>query len=1278
MAQPIASHGITTSDIDFSRNPHLVRDMDMPGNTADASPFGDDVQGTEPAGAGLGMVRANPVSGVVENIVVLITFAYDENNNPLDPAISPGLLSAIDTRFSGPQSSLRSYMYAASDGVLTLNSTLMGMNNNTIIMYQDPMPRGYFMPFNAITNPIGYDPTRIDVPGASNTTEGHIRGQQLLARAIDAIDGSALLSGLNLNTINPLQVDSVTFILTGAPSPWGSFLWPHRWSLHLAPATLSGITVMDYSLLMLGTDTPNYQFLSPSIIIHEQLHIFGMPDFYRYTSATRPPGPVGSPVGRWDMMSYSYINDTRFPFSNTHALRRYLGWGGPPVEITASGTFTLHPLGTPGQTTAFAIPVEGRPGEFILLEYRSNTNPTTYDNFLNTGTEYRAGLIISRINTGFRGNARSGDPAFQGGDTSFRDEVYIFRPGTTVRNAGLSNTAYASLSANTGRTSFGDAQGTGYNGIIYTQEGYNTGIEIYNVSVAGATITFSVYLGGSNITTLSPEMLLRQAINTAGGTLQNPTVIYLTQDITLSEVMSPLLVPNGRHVILRGAGGVRRYISAGGNFDTIVIGTSVLGTSASLALEDIGVTRVSGTTGTGILVHQGSNLTLRSGIITGNTHGAVENQGTFIMEGGEIANNTAATPPLVIGRSNQKAGGVTNVTGGNFTMISGTIANNTGVFAGGVRNLTGTINGVRTPGVFTMEGGTISGNTATGVNGGGGVSNGSVFNMAGGAISGNTASRGGGVTNMEAFALFTMTGGTISNNTATIVAGAAAGVLNFMPNATFIMEGGTIYNNTAIASGSTGGGVVSSFGSLFTMTGGSIRNNSAGSSGGGISIFSPATANIQGGEISGNIANNGGGIGIGIAALRAGHLTVGANAVFTDNTARSGIARERHANDDALYASHIHGTIWTDPFVQGFNNFDIEYQYWLWLVVQTLDFELNGTVANPTSPVSIDTIRVIFDRPIMEAPRFPANPTRVGYHFAGWYLNAGLTQPVNAATLMPGNDATLFARWVVADNRNITVNVQGNGTAGANVSAATIGTVITLTATPGFGYEFVEWLVVSGGVTLSSVTTASATFIMTDNDVVVTAVFSLPAHTITFLTFVPQEWLCCCMFSLMISDQWAAQWATHWITTSGRVQQVVKIPHGHSLGGNVSYNYPFVVQWRDAISGRFYSYYEMQSMQIYGPRIFFNMPPTITITLLFVERGTPQLGSNIFYAMRSDMLSDQWINEWETHWATLDGLVRQVISIPRGYSLGMLGYCIFCCFHFGQQSMQDFGARYDP
>ncbi len=112
---------------------------------------------------------------------------------------------------------------------------------------------------------------------------------------------------------------------------------------------------------------------------------------------------------------------------------------------------------------------------------------------------------------------------------------------------------------------------------------------------------------------------------------------------------------------------------------------------------------------------------------------------------------------------------------------------------------------------------------------------------------------GGGVYNAGNF---TMTGGSISNNT---TGGSGGGVYN-SSTATFTMSGGSISNNTA----NYGGGVYNynySSGATFTMTGGSISDNTASSNGGGVyNSGSGATFTMTGGSISDNAANYGGGV----------------------------------------------------------------------------------------------------------------------------------------------------------------------------------------------------------------------------------------------------------------------------------------------------------------------------------------------------------------------------------------------------------------------------------
>ncbi|MCL2286958.1 MAG: S8 family serine peptidase [Firmicutes bacterium] len=74
-----------------------------------------------------------------------------------------------------------------------------------------------------------------------------------------------------------------------------------------------------------------------------------------------------------------------------------------------------------------------------------------------------------------------------------------------------------------------------------------------------------------------------------------------------------------------------------------------------------------------------------------------------------------------------------------------------------------------------------------------------------------------------------------------------------------------------------------------------------------------------------------------------------------------------------------------------------------WWMTRALSFETNGGT-------ELATIMVIEDRKIMDSLLIA--PTREGYVFGGWFMDAGLTQRLTSETMMPRAATTLFASWV--------------------------------------------------------------------------------------------------------------------------------------------------------------------------------------------------------------------------------------------------------------------------
>ncbi|MCL1873997.1 MAG: InlB B-repeat-containing protein [Clostridiales bacterium] len=494
--------GLRLEDIDFSLNPDLISEFPDPKDSPFQTPSPESL-------AGIG-VTGPMVKGAMENIVVMICFS-DENQT-----ISSTAKNKIEAVYNGPTLSLNHYMKTISEGVFSLNSTLVGLNGNTLLMYRDSQPRKYYQPYHAATNPQGYQ-------GGNEGADRTMREHTLLQNAVNAINGSALLAGKNLDIDGDGIIDSISFIISGNVDGWSSLLWPHKWALYTSNTRLNGKQVYEYSFTLYDYTFPATGSSDVSTICHESLHTFGLPDLYRYTNN-------GNPVGGWDIMSDNAPNPQ---FPNSHMRLRYTGWGKPLTEITANGRYTLSPIGSTSGTTAYAI-ATSNPNQFILLEFRSSNNPSGYDTLFAPGvdyTNYAGGLTITRINTAFSGNDN------RTGGTN--DEVYVYRSYESALNQGGGLFQIASLSANAGRTSYGnDVIAKGYDRMICLYDGTNTNYIISNVSAVGSTISFDVKL---NNTVTGNTVTYNYSAN--GGTSATKTTATLAQGAAID--LTPTATKSG-------------------------------------------------------------------------------------------------------------------------------------------------------------------------------------------------------------------------------------------------------------------------------------------------------------------------------------------------------------------------------------------------------------------------------------------------------------------------------------------------------------------------------------------------------------------------------------------------------------------------------------------------------------------------------------------------------------------------------------------------------------
>lgn len=377
--------------------------------------------------------KSGPSLGHMANLVVYIRFNGDQEFT------TPR--STFDARFNAPNtSSLKNYFQEVSYGNLDITSYHYPLcPPTTNLSYEDIHPRAYYEPYNATTNPIGYQ----------NSTDRRDREHTLLVNAINHI-APQVPDTMNLDINNDGYVDNVSFIIRGGSGAWAELLWAHRWSLFSQTVYIHGKMVWDY------TFQPETQSTT-MILCHEMFHVVGAPDLYRYSH----DGFI--PVGPWDLMASGFVH------MGAYMKWKYAdqNWISTIPEITTSGTYTLNPLTSP-TNNAYRIAVPGSSSEFFVLEYRRQEG--LYEDNLPG-----SGLLIYRINpTAGNGNAQ-GPP----------DEVYLYRPNGTLTSNGQLNSAH--FSSNTGRTQFNDYS----NPPCFLSNNQLAGIEIFDITSADSTISFT-------------------------------------------------------------------------------------------------------------------------------------------------------------------------------------------------------------------------------------------------------------------------------------------------------------------------------------------------------------------------------------------------------------------------------------------------------------------------------------------------------------------------------------------------------------------------------------------------------------------------------------------------------------------------------------------------------------------------------------------------------------------------------------------------------------------
>ena len=342
------------------------------------------------------------------------------------------------------------------------------------------------------------------------------------------------------------------------------------------------------------------------------------------------------------------------------------------------------------------------------------------------------------------------------------------------------------------------------------------------------------------------------------------------------------------------------------------------------------------------------------------------------------------------------------------------------------------------------------------------VSAGGSFVMSGGVISGNSAYYNGGGIFSEG--TFEMSGGMITKNDANSAGG---GVSNY---GEFIMVGGIVSDNTAAA----GGGVYNEYGGVFEMSGGVISGNVVDIDGGGVYLGGGCVVLSGGSKVFGNVAGgNGGGVG-GSSRFLSG-LWVRSGVEFSNNRARK--AFDRLPDQDDIYDEHIDdNVVWSVPFDQGYNNYDIGNPNG---VSVRFGVVVNGSCVGEGSGVG----------------RYSENTTvyidagaRNGYKFIGWTIVKGgvvlLSNVGKTCFVMPACSVEVTAEW---EAQKFDVVVCDSFALKSGVGVYSTGVVVTIDAGVRENYSFVGWFVKGGVVVVDS--SVSVCFVMPACDVEVVALW---------------------------------------------------------------------------------------------------------------------------------------------------------------------------------------------
>ena len=142
--------------------------------------------------------------------------------------------------------------------------------------------------------------------------------------------------------------------------------------------------------------------------------------------------------------------------------------------------------------------------------------------------------------------------------------------------------------------------------------------------------------------------------------------------------------------------------------------------------------------------------------------------------------------------------------------------------------------------------------------------------------------------------------------------------------------------------------------------------------------------------------------------------------------------------------------------------------YAMWESAYKLTYDLNDSEAYPASRNNGVAYEMLaLNSAVTNAPHYTQEPTRNGFTFQGWYLDAEGNTPVGSEIL--NSDLTVYAKWKA--NYIISFNTDGNGTlTNGEEQSHKDGDFLTILPTTNAddGYEFSHWVDTKGNIYTNS------------------------------------------------------------------------------------------------------------------------------------------------------------------------------------------------------------------